>query len=182
MERKLNKSGLNKKFEPGFYDSLAKKALELGAIEARCFETGQIVFDPRSHLKCRFGCGRWGKYWTCPPHLVLSPERFKEAFDRFRTAMMIQTRDPKKGQEVALALEKEAMLSFGAIFAFALVLCVQCEECAYPEPCRSPHLARPAMDAFGVDIGKTIEPLGFFVEFDKEGKLLPAWYSMVLLD
>jgi hypothetical protein len=38
------------------------------------------------------------------------------------------------------------------------------------------------MDAYGMDIGKTIEPLGFKMEFDKEGKLLPAWYGMVLLD
>ena len=28
------------------------------------------------------------------------------------------------------------MLDHGAMFAFALVLCVLCEECAYPEPCR----------------------------------------------
>jgi hypothetical protein len=27
-----------------------------------------------------------------------------------------------------------------------------------------------------------LEPLGFKVEFDKEGQLLPAWYSMVLLE
>ena len=28
----------------------------------------------------------------------------------------------------------------------------------------------------------TFGPLGFDVEFDQEGKLLPAWYGMVLLD
>jgi hypothetical protein len=33
-----------------------------------------------------------------------------------------------------------------------------------------------------MDIGKTIAPLGFKVEFDSQGKLLPAWYGMVLLD
>jgi len=38
------------------------------------------------------------------------------------------------------------------------------------------------MDAYGMDIGKTIGPLDFKVEFDKEGKLLPIWYEMVLLD
>jgi len=48
--------------------------------------------------------------------------------------------------------------------------------------CKYPHLARPTMDAYGVDIGKTVESLGFKVEFDPQGQLLPAWYSMVLLD
>ena len=166
---------------PEFYDHLIKKALEAGATDARLLETHQVVFDPRSHLKCRFGCGRWGKFWTCPPHLGISLENFKEGFDRYKTAIIIKTDDPQKGQDVTLAIEKEAMLTGGCIFAFGLALCVQCETCAYPEPCRYPHLARPAMDAFGVDIGKTVAPLGFKVEFDQKGKLLPAWYSLVLL-
>jgi hypothetical protein len=38
------------------------------------------------------------------------------------------------------------------------------------------------MDGYGVDIGRTVESIGFKVEFDKEGKMLPVWYVMVLLD
>lgn len=163
------------------YDPLMEKAIELGASAARILSTDQIVFDPRSHLKCRFGCSRWGNYWTCPPYLELSQEQFMEALARYQTAILIQSKDPEISQKVTLAIEKEAMLSYGCTFAFAMVLCVMCEECAHPDPCRYPHLARPSMDAYGIDIGKTIEPLGFTVKFDKDGKLLPAWYSMVLL-
>lgn len=50
------------------------------------------------------------------------------------------------------------------------------------DPCRFPHLARPSMDAYGVDVEKTLEPLKLKVDFDKDGKLLPVWYSLVLLD
>ena len=163
-------------------ETLVQKALELGATKAKIIKTRDVVFDPRSFLKCRFGCQRWGRYWTCPPHLNFPIELFRECYDKYKQAMIIQTADPKTGQEVALAVEKEAMLSTHFPFAMALVLCVQCEECSYPDPCRFPHLARPSMDALGVDIAKTIEPLGFKVEFDKEGKLLPTWYGMVLLD
>ncbi len=162
--------------------SLVERSIELGALEARLIDTKQIVFDSRSFLKCRFGCGRWGKYWTCPPNLSISPESFLAAFEQYKQAIVIRTEDPKKGQEVALAIEKEAMLNYGHQFAFAMILCVQCDECSYPEPCRFPHLARPAMDAYGIDIAKTLEPLGFKVEFDPDGKLLPAWYGMVLVD
>ena len=49
-------------------------------------------------------------------------------------------------------------------------------------PILFPALARPSMDAYGVDIGKTVEPLGFDVQFDKDGNMLPAWYSLVLID
>jgi predicted metal-binding protein len=164
------------------FEELINQAIELGASEAKLIDTRQVVFDPRSHLKCRFGCNRWGKFWTCPPHMALSQEGFRQAFDQYSKALVIKTKDPKIGQSVALALEKSALLSHRAQFAFALILCVLCDDCAYPEPCRFPHLARPSMDAFGIDIRKTLEPLGFEVEFDQEGKLLPAWYGMVLLD
>ena len=92
--------------------------------------------------------------------------------------MIIQTSDPQKGQDVTLAIEKEAMLVGKSPFAFAMVLCVQCETCTYPEPCCFPHLARPSMHADGIDIGATVAPLGLKIEFDPEGRLLPVWYSM----
>ena len=164
------------------YHALIERCVELGAGKARLIDTGQIVFDPRSHLKCRFGCNRWGRFWTCPPHLSISQEMFMEAFQKYEKAIVIKTADPRVGQEVAVAMEKEAMLHNGCGFAFALALCVQCEECAYPDPCLHPHLARPAMDAYGMDIAKTLEPLGLKVEYDKGGQLLPVWYSMVLLE
>ena len=164
------------------YEALIEKSLAAGASEAKLIDTDQVVFDPRSHLKCRFGCKRWGRYWTCPPHMTLSQEAFMEAFQHYRKAVVIKTDDPKIGQEVALAVEKEAMLSFGDPFALALALCVMCEPCAYPDPCVYPQLARPTMDAYGMDIGKTLQSLQFTVEFAKDGSLLPAWYSMVLLD
>lgn len=163
-------------------ESLIQKSIDLGAAEARLVNTDQIYFDPRSFLKCRFGCNRWGKYWTCPPHMDISPQRFMEAFEKYKKAIIVKATDPKVGQDVCLAIEKEAMLSYGCHFSFALVLCVQCDTCAYPDPCRYPHLARPSMDAYGIDFGKTLDPLGFKLEFDKEGKLLPAWYGMVLLE
>jgi predicted metal-binding protein len=161
---------------------LIEKAREMGAIDAKIIPTDKIVFDPRSHLKCRFGCNRWGHYWTCPPNLHLSPKEFQEAFKRYHRAIFIKAGDPNRGQEIAVAIEKEAMLTHNCPFSFALALCVQCEGCAFPEPCLYPHLARPSMDGYGVDIGLTAERIGMKVEFDKDGKMLPAWYTMVLLD
>ena len=163
------------------FETLVDKALELGASGAKLIDTKQIVFDPRSFLKCRFGCNRWGKYWTCPPNLNISFEEFMRAFENYTKAIIFTAPDPKSSQKVGLALEKEAMLAYGAHFAFAMILCVKCDECSYPEPCRFPHLARPSMDAYGMDIGKTVKPLGFEFKFDAEGKLIPTWYGMVLL-
>jgi len=164
------------------FQTLIDKCIQLGAEDAKLIDTNEVVFDPRSLLKCRFGCQRWGKYWTCPPHMSFSLEMFMESFEKYSVALVIKTADQKLGQDVSVAIEKEAFLSHGAAFAFALALCVKCDECAYPDPCLYPDLARPSMDAYGVDIGKTLEPLNFNIEFSKDGELLPAWYSMVLLD
>ena len=164
------------------YQTLIDKCIQLGAEEAKLIDTHEVVFDPRSLLKCRFGCHRWGKYWTCPPHMDISQEMFMESFEKYNVGLVIKTADQNLGQDVSLAIEKEALLYHDAVFAFALALCVKCDECAYPDPCLHPDLARPSMDAYGVDIGKTVELLDFNVNFSEDGKLLPAWYSMVLLD
>ncbi len=164
------------------FSSLVDKAQELGATEAKLISTDTIVFDSRSFLKCRFGCHRWGKFWTCPPHMELSQQTFMEAFANYSQALLLKCTDYQVSQEVTVALEKEAMLNYSCAFPFAMAICVKCEKCAWPEPCRYPHLARPTMDAYGIDIGKTVAPAGFKVEFDPEGKLLPACFSLVLLD
>jgi predicted metal-binding protein len=164
------------------FEALEQEAVKLGAVEAKLIDARAVVIDPRALLKCRFGCNRWGKYWTCQPNTGITLEQFQQSLNQYSRAIIIKTLDPKTGQDVTLEIEKKAMLEYGAPMAFAMVLCVQCETCSFPDPCRYPHLARPAMDGLGVDVIRTVEPLGFKVEFDVEGKLLPSWFSMVLLD
>ena len=41
-------------------------ALKLGADDAVPFTIDDIEFDPRTILKCSFGCEDWGKGLTCP--------------------------------------------------------------------------------------------------------------------
>ena len=164
------------------FSNLVDKAQQLGAIEAVLINTDTIIFDSRSFLKCRFGCPRWGRFWTCPPHLELSPQAFMEAFSNYDQALLLKCTNFQESQEISLALEKDAMLNYDCRFSMAMVLCVKCKECAWPEPCRYPHLARPAMDAYGIDIGKTVAQVGLKVEFDPAGKLIPGCFSLVLLD
>ncbi len=73
------------------YEALVDRAIELGATGAKLVPTDQVIFDPRSYLKCRFGCNRWGKYWTCPPNMDISPKDFQEAYDRYHSAIVIRT-------------------------------------------------------------------------------------------
>ena len=72
------------------YEALIDKSIELGAIEAKLVPSTEIVFDDRAFLKCRFGCNRWGKYWTCPPNLELSREQFMTAFEKYEQSIFIK--------------------------------------------------------------------------------------------
>ncbi|MCR4434734.1 MAG: DUF2284 domain-containing protein [Clostridiales bacterium] len=47
-------------------DYFVEKALSLGADHAVVFNISDIEFDPRTILKCMFGCSDWGKGHTCP--------------------------------------------------------------------------------------------------------------------
>ena len=77
------------------FESLVDKALELGASDALLIDTAQIVFDARSFLKCRFGCNRWGRYWTCPPHLDISADEFMLAFQNYEKAIIYSISGPQ---------------------------------------------------------------------------------------
>ncbi len=42
------------------------RAVEMGAAHAVAIRSSDIVLDPRTYLKCMYGCKDWGKNWTCP--------------------------------------------------------------------------------------------------------------------
>ena len=60
---------------------LQSRAMDLGAGHAVIFNTDQIVFDPRTLIKCMYGCADWGHGHTCPSKpgsmsRLLPPDRF----------------------------------------------------------------------------------------------------------
>ena len=46
-------------------EQLIQLAQKLGAVDAVVFQITDIVFDPRTLIKCMFGCPTWGKGLTC---------------------------------------------------------------------------------------------------------------------
>ena len=167
---------------PGSIEALINIALDNGADAARPLAVSEFVYDPRAELKCRFGCGRWGKYWTCPPNLGFDRDFLRQAINKYENALILRSPDRLSGQNAALAVEKAAMLSFGMPMALALALCVKCDSCAYPEPCIHPEAARPALDGLGYDVIKTVAKAGFEVKFNEDGSFVPAWFTAVVLD
>lgn len=43
-----------------------KMTLKMGAENSKVTSVKDLVFDPRTLLKCMYGCKDCGKSWTCP--------------------------------------------------------------------------------------------------------------------
>jgi predicted metal-binding protein len=161
-----------------------RKALLLGADHAVAFEVGDIVFDPRTLIKCMFGCSSWGIEHTCPSRPgALKPWEYQKIFERYRWGIIIHSVEKKISQEVSFAIESEAFTN-GYYFAFSLSDCGLCRECAgyCNKPCVFPKKARPAFHSVGIDVFATVRKFGLPIETLKSQDEQQNWYSAVFVE
>jgi predicted metal-binding protein len=90
-------------------DFLRKKALELGAIDAKIIPTEKIVIEDRVVLKCQLGCGKYGKTLACPPYAP-SPEKFRKIVSEYQNAMFMKFQSKAEGDSemIKYLAKKEA--------------------------------------------------------------------------
>ena len=150
-------------------DTYIDRALALGADEARLIQTDQIVTAHWVRLKCQFGCGAYGKNLMCPPYSP-SPEQTQKMLREYRRGMLLTYRVESAEEEYRLrkrmkkaiaGLERELFLS-GYYNAFGMTSgpCNLCEKCDVTQPCKLPRLARPSMEACGIDVFSTGQNMG----------------------
>ena len=102
------------------------QALKLGADDAVEFKIGQIVFDPRTIIKCMFGCDDWGKGHTCPSREgFLKPWEFEKILQKYSWGIIVHSHSKKVAQKVSYELERMAFTA-GYYFAFSMSDCALC--------------------------------------------------------
>lgn len=143
---------------------LLNTAMAMGAMDAKIFAIQDIAFDPRTQLKCLFGCSADMHY--CP--IAQDPAmaaRFPEIMKRYSWGILICTDNLKTGQDITLALERQAFLA-GHVFAFGATECANCANCSYlaEKPCVDRHKQRPPLYALGIDVYTTVRGLGWELE------------------
>jgi predicted metal-binding protein len=167
-----------------FKDTYLQKALLLGANHAVAFEVKDIVFDPRTLLKCMFGCSSWGIEHTCPSRPgALKPWEYQHILERYQWGIIIHSTDKKVSQRVSLAIESQAFTE-GFYFAFSLSDCGLCKECAgyRHAPCVNPKKARPAFHSVGIDVFATVRKFGLPIETLRNLDDPQNWYSAVFVE
>lgn len=142
-------------------DPWFEMAIELGFEQAVAISPKEVVTAPWVQIKCSSGCGRFGKNLQCPPH-TLDHGETREMLDSYTVALLVQGQPPGKSfHNKLLSLEKRMFLDgYYKAFVFGAGPCTICPECPEDGRCRHHNLARPAMEASGIDVFATAEQAG----------------------
>ena len=172
---------------PKDLEKYCQKALELGATKAKIVPAQEIVVDDRVPLKCQIPrCFGYGAGAHCPPN-TLKPQELREILKLYEWAILfikevppeVIVRDKATIKERVAAYqdmfkivsELESMAFYdGHYLAFGFgagscrhTFCGQQENCQAMEEkrCRFSLLARPSMEAVGMDVYKMVTQAGW---------------------
>ncbi len=111
---------------PEYSATLVHEALEAGAAHAVPFSLQDVPFDPRTLLKCMFGCDDWGKGLTCPSRKNnVSLKEYREMLERYQWGILIHGHDKHTTQRISYLLEQQAFAK-GHYFAMSFSDCGLC--------------------------------------------------------
>lgn len=166
-----------------------KEARRLGALHAVVVSPRKVFTAAWVRLRCQFGCSEYGLCLTCPPHSP-TPETTRKMLDEYHSAILLHGDDTEPLREIARRLEVKAFLAgYYKAFAFLCGPCRLCKTCSAskakrgkPAECRHPELARPAMEAAGIDVFATARAANLPIEVVRSAKCPQDYYSLVLVE
>lgn len=168
-----------------------KKVEKLGVSWAQTIHPRNVVTAEWVRLKCQYGCGCYGTCLTCPPFSP-TPEYTRRMLDCYSRAMILvydiapgsreRTRRRKMRTQIA-TLEREIFLD-GKYKAFAMGCgpCNLCRSCDVTEPCRYEDLARPSMEACGIDVYATLANVGYELKVVKSTGQTCHFCGLILVE
>lgn len=171
-------------------DAFCEKARQQGALDALNISPArQVVTAEWVRLRCQYGCSEYGQCLTCPPHSP-TPETTRKVLDEYRTGILIHGDQWKLVREIAHTLEREIFLAgYYKAFTFPCGPCWRCKTCVAQlrrqgkkAACKHPDLARPAMEAAGIDVFSTARGVGLPIKVVDSEKSPQDYYALVLVE
>ena len=139
-------------------------------------------------------CGNYGCSWGCPPfgfdvgerlrgyaHLLLIATRIRPVQSGLP---MSDSRRLIRPERIRLETRlRELEKEYGGLSCSYAGSCLYCPEgsCTRPEglPCRHPELVRSSLEAYGFDMGRTLQELfGMELKWGSEGKM-PEYLTLI---
>ena len=183
-----NGSSSSLKHKP--YAGYLELARKRGAEEAVLIPTRKVVTAEWVRLKCQFGCDGWGKGLCCPP-VTPAPSVTRRMLDEYRTGLLYtysgantDNSPRRRRMECVLAdLERTIFLDgFYKALALGAGPCRLCATCDTARPCRHPYLARPAMEACGIDVYATCRNAGLELNVVRDPADRQKYVNLILIE
>lgn len=159
-----------------------------GIDEAILTYTSKVEVKNWVLMKCKYGCGNYGKSHSCPPNSI-PPEEMRHIMREYKRAIFVvaKTKDLTEQQKFRKALvEMERALFLKNYYkAFALVPCAcdNCDSCKAPEGkacvCKD---NRPCMEGTGIDVFSLAKKHKKNIQTVKQMKDSFESYGLILLD
>lgn len=167
--------------ETSLYKRFEKTACDMGAVKAKVIDANTIVVAPWVLFKCRYGCGDYNSNLCCPPNTP-TPKETEELIKCFNKALLFQCKQDLKPGKILFNIEREIFLAgFYKAIGLGSGACRVCGECNN-DKCIKPEIARPSMEACGIDVFATVRSNGFSIDVLKDGEAEGNWYGLVLIE
>jgi predicted metal-binding protein/2-polyprenyl-3-methyl-5-hydroxy-6-metoxy-1,4-benzoquinol methylase len=162
---------------------LAAKIKDLGFGKVCSISVDTVHVPEWADLRCRFGCGEYGKP-HCPPNSP-SPARTREVLKDYARALLLEGEPPTgEFQRNVLRAEREAFKAgFHKALAFWAGPCSLCEPCrATGGICHNQRDARPSMEGSGIDVFETVRRAGFSLRTLSRRDDYVKYFALLLLE
>ena len=163
--------------------TLCKLATASGMIDPKLIRVKDIVLGEWVRWKCKYGCPDYGMWLTCPPYSP-TPTETRALLKEYKRALLFRMK-PDKGKLKSLAKLERAIFLEGhrKALAFSGGHCNLCSTCNIPSRiCRKPEIARPSMEACGIDVFETARRAGYQISILKDRNSEFTYFGMVLVD
>jgi predicted metal-binding protein len=168
-------------------ETYCEKALEMEIDGAKVIDPHSVVTAEWVRLKCQFGCSHFGMNLCCPPHTP-TPEVTQKVINSYGKALLLYRRlkngEMTKGfNEIIVRLEIKIFLDgYYKVFSMGSGRCRLCKECGPNGFCRQGRVARPSMEACGIDVFKTARDNGFPIEVVKTREEERNIFGLILVE
>ena len=163
--------------------------------EAKEITPSSVITAPWVRLKCRYGCGRYGTGYCCPPDAP-TPEETREILSNYNRAVLFHYEAAKREGEIRFKVLSDFfddlvdlegdLFKEGYYKAFVMISgpCTRCTPCAKAEgaPCHFGMRARPSMEACGIDVYQTARNNGFPIQPLRTKEETQNIYCLMLVD
>ncbi|HMF32651.1 MAG TPA: DUF2284 domain-containing protein [Candidatus Lokiarchaeia archaeon] len=168
-------------------ERFCERAVELGATSAKAIRAEDVVTAEWVRLKCQYGCDGYAQRLTCPPYSP-TPAKTRRVLDCYTWAILLhfETVDSSDSQwpnthEIIAKLEREVFLSdYYSAFGFGSGPCYECRRCNLEE-CTHADVARPSMEAAGIDVYATARRAGYDLHVVTDESQCPTFHSLLLV-